>query len=188
MVCTGKHVTTCLLCMHTCHDDCRIEQDQDKYGCVAMNPEEPELSRHCMKCHQHCHWKQHSNTEYIVVYEPGKPEQKLVKDSLQRYSILESDIQRGEKLVAALKKNVADLLLQMISQVNLPGLNFYAQIDVRVGLQWEDFLENVAKKTYIFLGCIGLPTRVKWCKSEGVKDKLTAHSTSFWSVKGGKTM
>ena len=66
-----------------------------------------------------------------MVYEEGKPEQKLVRDSLQRYSILESDIQRGEKLVTALKKNVADLLLQMISQVNLIKYNsFYTNFIV----------------------------------------------------------
>ena len=42
-----------------------------------------------------------------------------------------------------------------------PGSNFSAQNDVGVGLQWEDFFkENAAQNSYVFLGCIRLPTGV----------------------------
>ena len=38
------------------------------------------------------------------------------------------------------------------------------------------------------MGCIRLPTGLKWCKSEEVKDKLTPTRTSFWSVKASKML
>ena len=38
------------------------------------------------------------------------------------------------------------------------------------------------------MGCIRLPTGVKWCKSEGVKDKLTPHSYIFSVFQEGKMM
>ena len=47
------------------------------------------------------------------------------------------------------------------------------------------FLENGAQNSYVILGCIGLPRGVKWCKSEGVKDKLTAHSYIFFGLPRG---
>ena len=48
------------------------------------------------------------------------------------------------------------------------------------------FKENAAQNSYVFLGCIRLPTGVKWYKSERVKDKLTPHSYIFWVCQGGK--
>ena len=69
-----------------------------------------------------------------------------------------------------------------------PRLNFSAQNDVRMGLQWEDLLGKCSSKLLVFFGLHGASNGVKWCKSEGVKDKLTPTLTSFWSVKGGKTM
>ena len=47
------------------------------------------------------------------------------------------------------------------------------------------FKENAAQNSYVFLGCIGLPRGVKWCKSEGVKDKLTPHSYSSFGLPRG---
>ena len=52
-----------------------------------------------------------------------------------------------------------------------------------MGQQWEDFLGKCSSK--LFLGCIGLPRRVKWCKSEGVKLKLTPHSYIFFGLPRG---
>ena len=115
---TGHHVTTCLLCMHTCHEVCMIEQDKDKFGCWAMNHQEAKEARHCRICQQHCHWKQHSNVRHSDVLEyEEKIEIKVVHETLRRYSIAASDIRKGEKLVAAMQRNIAHLLLQMIAQV-----------------------------------------------------------------------
>ena len=47
----------------------------------------------------------------------------------------------------------------------------------------EDFFRKMQ-----LLGCIRLPSRVKRCKSEGVKYKLTPTLTSFWSIKWGKNV
>ena len=47
------------------------------------------------------------------------------------------------------------------------------------------FRENAAQISYIFLGCIGLPTAVKRCRSEDVKDKLTPHSYIILDSQGG---
>ena len=41
------------------------------------------------------------------------------------------------------------------------------------------FLGKSAQKSYVFLGCIGLPRGVKRCKIEGVKDKGTPTLTFY---------
>ena len=41
-------------------------------------------------------------------------------------------------------------------------------------------------KIFTSLGCIRIPTGVQWCKSEGLKDKLTPHSYILLVCQGGK--
>ena len=47
------------------------------------------------------------------------------------------------------------------------------------------FLAKSSSNSYVFWGCIGLPRGVKWCKSEGVKDKVTPHSYIFFGRSTG---
>ena len=35
----GTYVTNCRVCNITCHDNCKIPNDEDKAGCAAMEPQ-----------------------------------------------------------------------------------------------------------------------------------------------------
>ena len=81
---------------------------------------------------------------------------------------------------------ILDVALQII--FCNPGLNLSTQNDVRVGLQWEDMLGKCSSKILHLFGLHWASNGVKWCKSEGIKDKLTPTLRYFWSAKVVKTM
>ncbi|XP_063417427.1 uncharacterized protein LOC134699954 [Mytilus trossulus] len=58
---TGQHTTNCLTCNFTCHEYCRIPNDDKKAGCIAMNSEGS-----CMECPKGCHWSEHHNTPFVI--------------------------------------------------------------------------------------------------------------------------
>ncbi|XP_052231043.1 uncharacterized protein LOC127844671 [Dreissena polymorpha] len=59
----GQHVTNCLHCNNTCHENCRIPNDEDKKGCWAMDG-----NGFCRICEDKCFWDKHKNTPYIIKY------------------------------------------------------------------------------------------------------------------------
>lgn len=59
----GNHVTNCMQCFFTCHEDCRIPDDDDKIRCVAMSSD-----GYCTVCTGHCIWSVHKNTPYVYKY------------------------------------------------------------------------------------------------------------------------
>lgn len=58
----GHHVTNCLRCNLTCHDDCIIADDGDKSRCCAMK------DGYCTVCSKKCFWKEHKNANYRFDY------------------------------------------------------------------------------------------------------------------------
>lgn len=58
----GQHVTNCLQCNITCHEDCEIADDAKKSGCWAMT------NGKCRICIGKCIWSDHKNTPYIFKY------------------------------------------------------------------------------------------------------------------------
>lgn len=62
----GHHVTNCLQCNFTCHDDCIIADDDNKSGCAAMK------DGFCTVCIKKCKWTEHKNARYKFVYVTDK--------------------------------------------------------------------------------------------------------------------
>lgn len=58
----GQHVTNCLQCNVTCHENCAIADDAKKRGCWAMT------NGKCRICIGKCIWSDHKNTPYIFKY------------------------------------------------------------------------------------------------------------------------
>lgn len=58
-----QHVTNCLICNATCHENCMIADDDKKQGCWAMDKE-----GNCRICHEKCNWSHHKNSGYIFKY------------------------------------------------------------------------------------------------------------------------
>lgn len=57
----GRHVTNCLNCNITCHEECKIADDEKK-KCSAMDPD----TGHCRVCTDKCIWSLHKNTPYML--------------------------------------------------------------------------------------------------------------------------
>ncbi|KAK3096473.1 hypothetical protein FSP39_000543 [Pinctada imbricata] len=75
----GQHVTNCLHCNMTCHDDCVYADDNDKARCSSMNKEGK-----CKICTSKCHWTMHKNVPYIFEYVTEKVK-KTYKEKLKKY-------------------------------------------------------------------------------------------------------
>lgn len=60
----GQHVTNCLQCNFTCHENCKIADDDNKRHCVAMNLQ----TGVCKICPAECHWDMHKNAKFIIRY------------------------------------------------------------------------------------------------------------------------
>lgn len=57
----GQHVTNCLHCNVTCHEECKIPDDAQKKRCMAMDKE-----GNCRICPGKCVWTEHKNTPYVI--------------------------------------------------------------------------------------------------------------------------
>ena len=74
----GTFVTNCRVCNITCHDNCGIQNDGEKYYCWAME-NKTESKASCRICQRKCFWKEHSNMpfKFVVTY---KTEKKTASD------------------------------------------------------------------------------------------------------------
>lgn len=64
-VAIGHHVTNCLNCNVTCHDNCTIADDDKKQECSVMNK-----AGNCDICKDKCAWSDHKNTRFCLKYVP----------------------------------------------------------------------------------------------------------------------
>lgn len=55
----GQHVTNCLHCNVTCHDNCTIADDDKKQECSVMNE-----AGKCKMCPDKCAWSDHKNSKF----------------------------------------------------------------------------------------------------------------------------
>lgn len=55
----GQHVTNCLQCNVTCHDNCTIADDDKKRECSVMNE-----AGKCKMCPNKCAWLEHKNSKF----------------------------------------------------------------------------------------------------------------------------
>lgn len=58
----GKHVTNCMKCFFTCHENCGIPDDDGKKNCSSMR------DGYCTVCTDHCIWSDHKNTPCTYHY------------------------------------------------------------------------------------------------------------------------
>ena len=96
----GEYTTNCLKCNYTCHFPCIIPKNDEKKGCAAMYGTE-----YCKKCSGKCHWTQHVNDQYRIVWK----EREVIKtfdDLKQKYHNAKSDKSHYESVVAGLKQDL----------------------------------------------------------------------------------
>lgn len=64
----GCHITNCLICSVTCHENCMIAEDGYKYNCVAMD----DTRKNCKICPSKCVWIVHRNNGFKWSYRTEK--------------------------------------------------------------------------------------------------------------------
>ena len=58
----GRHLTICMLCFFTCHENCGIPDDDGKKSCSAMS------DGYCAPCTSFCIWSDHKIAPYTYLY------------------------------------------------------------------------------------------------------------------------
>lgn len=104
----NRLITTCLVCCHTCHDNCNL-QDEHKYNCAAMyRPKDNIFNSRCTVCKGKCHWKQHKNLPYI--YKDIEVEETVTLDELKKlYFDSKSQLDTKTQLIKGAKNDLIDL-------------------------------------------------------------------------------
>ncbi|KAM4687461.1 uncharacterized protein O3C94_005988 [Discoglossus pictus] len=87
-----KCVTYCYQCDFICHSDCKIEKNEEKYNCVAMDK-----NKHCTECHGKCVWNVHINQPWIWKYVLVK-EKKSFADLKRKYGKESGDAVTAEEI------------------------------------------------------------------------------------------
>lgn len=75
----GQHVTNCIQCNVTCHENCMYADDAQKANCCAMSNR-----GFCTVCIGKCIWSDHKNAPYIFRYSVDKV-RKTYTDMKQKY-------------------------------------------------------------------------------------------------------
>ena len=96
----GIHVTNCLKCNFTCHENCAFADDQDKIRCVAMR------NGSCTVCTGMCRWDLHKNNPFR--FEVSTERETRTYDNLKkRYEAASAANAKKTGLVARLQAEVA---------------------------------------------------------------------------------
>lgn len=109
----GQHVTNCLLCSITCHEDCQIADDEKKKGCWAMNKD----TGRCRICTGKCIWSEHKNLPYIFRY-VTETVTKTYAEMKERYEAAQGQTLSHEKYIEELNYDVEDLFEDMMLMMN----------------------------------------------------------------------
>lgn len=110
----GQHVTNCLTCNITCHENCRIADDDQKQRCLVMNS-----SGECTICKEKCMWDMHKNTKYIFEYitvpvtRTYSEMKKAYEEANQLTLTYEKCIENFSSELIALNKEVSDMMKKM---------------------------------------------------------------------------
>ena len=97
----GIHVTNCLRCNFTCHENCAFADDRDKIRCIAMK------NGSCTVCTGKCRWDVHKNNPFR--FEFSKRTVTRTYDNLKkRYESATAANTQKMALVSRLQEDVAN--------------------------------------------------------------------------------
>lgn len=107
----GTHVTNCLNCHLTCHENCGIPNDDGKKECWAMDE-----NGYCRVCEDKCIWSKHANTPYVISYVLVMVKQTYA-EKLKKYKDASGKLPNQKQLLEkmgdeldALTKNIEDMM------------------------------------------------------------------------------
>ena len=103
----GKYVTNCANCHSTCHDDCSIADDRDKWKCIAMSGGFLSGAT-CTVCVGRCSWKKHFNNGYLFEFYEDM-ETRTLKDLYDRYTEAKSAKNQHETMIGEMEKELQEM-------------------------------------------------------------------------------
>ncbi|XP_052233570.1 uncharacterized protein LOC127846397 isoform X2 [Dreissena polymorpha] len=112
----GQHVTNCIQCNMTCHENCQIPNNEEKRKCWAMDKK----SGNCRICPDNCFWDKHANTPYIFEF-IVVDEEKTYAEMKKKYEKATGQLLSQEQLITQMDKElngVVDLVDDMMETVN----------------------------------------------------------------------
>lgn len=110
----GQHVTNCLNCNVTCHDNCTIADDDKKQECSVMNK-----AGNCNNCPGKCAWSDHKNAKFVFKYVTEKvtktyAEMKMTyEEGLEKNVLHEKQIQKMVCDIDEVNVNIISLMDEM---------------------------------------------------------------------------
>ena len=109
----GRLITTCLICCHTCHDKCAL-QDNKKYGCAAMKRDKKDIyNSKCAVCKGKCSWREHKNLPFI--YKEELVEETVTLEELKNlYYNSKSELDTKTQLIQGAKNDLIELNKQCL--------------------------------------------------------------------------
>ena len=108
---TGRHTTTCLRCNFTCHKDCKIANDDEKFQCWAMDDD-----GNCEICPQNCEWSEHRNLPYVIEY--TKQRQMRTSDDLKKkYETALSGKNKVKGMIGRLEQYLTEVHTRVLTMI-----------------------------------------------------------------------
>jgi hypothetical protein len=108
---TGRHTTTCLTCNYTCHSNCRIPDDSQKRGCLAMT------NGYCYVCPKKCYWDIHKNCPFIIETQIQEVE-KTNEDLKKKYAEATTGIMTKETMMNSLGLKFGETQMKVLATVS----------------------------------------------------------------------
>lgn len=108
----GQHVTNCMHCNVTCHENCAIADDEAKRKCLAMDK-----TGCCRICLEKCIWSNHKNTPYIFKY-VTETVKKTYAEMKERYEEAQGKTLTHEKYIEELNNDVDELFELIMTMMN----------------------------------------------------------------------
>ena len=110
------YTTNCCTCNYTCHDDCKYNDDDDKFRCSAMCSGRGTLSATCGICPQKCSWKEHKNNPYR--FELYQDYETRTSDELKtRYVSAMSSKEQSECVIEEMKKELDTMNMAVLRKM-----------------------------------------------------------------------
>ena len=104
----NRLITTCLICCHTCHDNCNLA-DEYKYNCACMKRDKKDIyNAICHVCKGKCSWRQHKNLPFI--YKEELVEEIVTLEDLKKlYYDSKSELDTKTQLIQGAKRELIEL-------------------------------------------------------------------------------
>ena len=107
-------MTNCTKCddAPSCHDDCRIERDEEKHRCIAMNGDG--FCKHCK-----CHWTHHRNMDHKNILEKVK-KIVTVDHILEKYKAADNNAKNEKQVIKNVEQEenkLSDEFLMTVQEI-----------------------------------------------------------------------